>query len=185
METKGAAIASIPEFVKTRFGEDGLRSWLRSLPRLSHDVYAFPINLNVWYPLVPIMSVPTRVICDLFYRGDISGASEAGRFSADFALHGIYRIFVKIGSIDSLIKRASVILPTYYRPSSIEVVESQKNRVVLRIVRFYELDAIVERRITGWIQRAVEIAGGVSAETAVTCSLTEGAKYTEILITWR
>ncbi len=184
METKGSAIASIPEFVKNRFGEDGFRSWLRSLPGQAHDVYSFPINLNVWYPLIPFMSVPTRVICDLFFKGDISGASEAGRFSADFALHGIYRLFVKIGSVDSLIKRASVILPTYYRPSAIEVVENRKNRVVLRIVRFDELDAIIERRITGWMQRAVEIAGGKSAETLITSSLTQGANYTEIVITW-
>lgn len=184
MEIKGAALASVPEYIKTKFGEDGFRVWLRALGETAHDVYAYPINLNAWYPLIPVLSDPTRKICDLFFAGDVSGAREAGRFSADFALHGIYKLFVKLGSVESLVKRASIILPTYYRPSAIRVAESEKNSTVLQIHQFDEMDEIIESRIGGWMQRAVEISGVDSVAVAVSRSLARGDEVTEYRVTW-
>lgn len=185
MEIKGSALASVPEFVKTKFGKEGFRTWLHAIGEEARDIYAYPVNLNSWYPLLPILSGPTRHICEIFYQNDIAGAREAGRFSADFALHGIYKLFVKLGSVESLIKRASLILPTYYRPSAIRVTENRKNGVNLQIFQFDEMDEIIESRISGWIQRAVEISGVESAEVVTSQSLTRGDAVTEFSITWK
>lgn len=184
MEIKGSALASVPEFVKSKFGTDGFRTWLNRLGETARDVYSYPVNLIAWHPLLPLLSEPTRHICDIFYEKDIAGAREAGRFSADFALHGIYKLFVKLGSVESLVKRASIILPTYYRPSALRVAESRNNSVLLQIFQFDEMDEIIEARISGWIERAVEISGVKSVKVITAQSMTRGNAITEFSITW-
>jgi hypothetical protein len=185
MEVKGAALASIPDFVRNKFGKEGFYKWLHTLSAEARDVYRYPIKLNEWYPLKSIMSEPTRRICELFYDNSIRGAWEAGRFSAEFTLHSIYKIFVRLGSVESLIKRASVILPTYYKPSAIKVTESSENQGILHIDQFPELDEIIENRIAGWIECAVEISGQKDVQVKTGKSLLKGDPYTEFLISWK
>ena len=184
MEVKGAALASIPRFVLDTFGKKGFNDWINALPDLQRDLYRNPVRQEGWFPLLPMMSGPTRVICDLFYGGDIRGAWEAGRFSADFALHGIYRLFVKLGSVESLINRAGVILPTYYRPSSIRVESAAGKRVKLAIEQFPEMDQIVQSRIAGWMERAVEISGQKDVRIEIAKSFLSGDGCTEFDIIW-
>jgi hypothetical protein len=87
--------------------------------------------------------------------------------------------------VESLINRASVILPTYYRPSSIRVAAVEGRNVTLVIDRFPELDAIIQNRIAGWIERAVEISGQRDVVVAVTKSFTVGDDCTEFAISWQ
>jgi hypothetical protein len=184
VEVKGTALASIREFVMNEFGKEGLDLWLESLSEESRKLHSASIRLDAWYPLLTMFVEPTQKICDIFYSGDLRGAWEAGRYSADFALHGIYRLFVKIGSVDSLIKRASIIFPTYYKPSTLRVAESEKNRVVLQITNFPEIHRIVEYRIGGWMERAVEISGQKNVKVEISKSLLAGDACTEFVGTW-
>lgn len=185
MDVKGTALSSMPAYVADTFGKDGFSDWLRALPDDSRELYRYPIKRDVWYPLVRMLSLPTRIMCDLFFKGSLEGAWAAGRYSADVALHGIYRLFVKMGSVESLIARASVILPTYYRPSSLRVVSAERGRVVLSIDQFPDLDEIIETRISGWIHRAVEISGQNDVAVSIVKSLVRGDDATEFNITWK
>jgi hypothetical protein len=184
VEVKGSALGSIREFVMNEFGREGFDRWLDALPDLSRGLHAAAIRLDSWYPLREMMIEPTEKICELFYGGDIRGAWEGGRFSADFALHGIYRLFVKLGSVESLINRASLIFSTYYKPSALRVAESAKNRVSMQITLFPEMHTIVERRIGGWMERAVEISGQKNVKVEIAQSLTVGDPCTEFVATW-
>ena len=184
MEVKGTAVESIPLFVKEKFGER-YEEWLNSLPPKSREIMTKPILAAIWYPLEEAFIIPTLKICELFYNGDLRGAWEAGRFSADFALRGIYKVFVKIGSPGFIIDRASAIFSNYYRPSKMEVVERGKNRAVLHITEFGKPHIVVEYRIAGWIERALEISGCKDLKITITKSLTRGDKYTEIVGEWR
>jgi len=185
MEVKGTALASIPKFVKDRFGKKGFERWLEALESEAREMYRYPIREELWFPLTQMMSGPTRKICDLFFEGSIDGAWEGGRYSADYALNGIYRLFVRIGSVESLINRASVILPTYYRPSAIRVASAEKRKVVLRIEKFPDMDQIVQNRIAGWMERAVEISGQKDVGVETVKSLMSGDGCTEFVITWK
>lgn len=185
MEVKGTALASIPKFVMDRFGKKGFDRWIEALQAEPRELYRYPIREDQWFPLTQMMSVPTRAICDLFFEGSIDGAWEGGRYSADYALHGIYRLFVKIGSVESLINRASVILPTYYRPSAIRVASAKNRKVDLRIDQFPAMDEIIQNRIAGWIERAVEISGQSDVGVETVKSLVSGDGFTEFVITWK
>ena len=184
MEVKGTAVESIPVFVKKKFAHR-FEEWLNTLPESSRKIMREKILPSAWYPLQEALIIPTQKICELFYRSVEEGAWEAGRFSADYALHGIYKWFVKLGSPGFIIGRASTIFSTYYRPSKMVLVENSPKRGVVHIVQFAEPNRLVELRIGGWIERALEISGCKELKVEITKSLTRGDPITEFIMEWK
>ena len=78
MKVKGSAVATLPLFVKQKFGEDGFQKWLASLSPEAQDVFKNNVLTVGWFPLKQILSEPTKKICDLFYNGNIQGAWDLG-----------------------------------------------------------------------------------------------------------
>lgn len=184
-KVKGTTIIPLQKFIRERFGTDGYDRWLASLSDEPRRTFDGTVLSDHWYPLDKMFIEPTEAMCRVFYAGDQNGAWELGRFSADFALKGIYRAFVKFGFIKAFIRRAGVMLPTYYQPSAIDVVMAGDNRAVLRIVQFLGMHRMVELRIAGWMQRAVEIHGYRDAAVEITRSLAAGDPFTEMVVTWK
>ncbi|HSR14072.1 MAG TPA: hypothetical protein VLS90_21675, partial [Thermodesulfobacteriota bacterium] len=133
MEVKGTALASLPPFIMKKFGQGALDQWLGSLPESSRKVYSERILASNWFPLKECLVDPTMKMCQLFFRGDARGAWEAGRFSADQGLTGVYKFFVKLGSPESLIRRATSVFTSYYQPSEIAVTGMEAKKATLRI----------------------------------------------------
>ncbi|MBN1596205.1 hypothetical protein JW933_09795 [candidate division FCPU426 bacterium] len=184
MEVKGTAVAVMPVFLRKKFQEEGFQRWLQALSPEAQDIYSQPILSSVWYNLQTHLLEPTVTLCDLFYDGNKQGAFEVGQFSAEYALKGIYRLFVKMGSPEFILKKAAVIMTNYYRPSRLEVPLMEKNRAVLRIMEFAELHAVIEQRIAGWMQQALVISGVKNVNLLITSSLTKNQPFTEIIATW-
>ena len=185
MDVNGTAVISIPLFIKSKFGEEKFKFWLDSLSPEAYDVYKTSVFPSLWYPMKEILIEPTKNICDLFYNGSLNGAWESGRFSAEYGLKGIYKMFVKLSSPEFLIKKASVILPTYYRPSAMKVIENTKGYAMVRVTEFLEMEKVIEHRMGGWMERALEICGCQEVKMEITKSITTGDPYTEFQSTWK
>jgi hypothetical protein len=184
MEVKGTAVRSTPLFVRKQFGQR-FDEWIGSLSDKSAEIMKSKVETDLWYPLQEAFVEPTSNICDLFYGGDQRGAWELGRFSADYALWGLYRLFVRIGSPGYMIKRASTIFSTYYRPSQMIATETHYKSAVIHITLFPEPEELVELRIGGWMERALEISGCSGVQMKITRSLTRGDDLTEFVGEWR
>ena len=184
MDVKGTAISSIPDFIVKRFGKESLIRWLNTLTETAQKVYEKPILAGNWYPLKEVMIEPTKKMCELFFNGDEKGAREGGRYSAELGLKGVYRIFVKFGSPEFLIRKASAIFTSYYQPSEMKVVAQEDKKAVVHITQFLEPSLLVENRIAGWMEKALEISGCKNVKILITQSLAKGAPYTEIIATW-
>ncbi len=184
MDVKGTAIVAIPEFIVKKFGKKGLDRWLAAINEKARKVYEGHILVGNWYPVTEIMHEPTQKMCDLFYRGDVKGAREGGRYSAELALKGVYRIFVRLGSPEFLIRRASNAFTSYYQPSEIKVVAQEDKMAIIHITKFPEASYLVENRIAGWIEGALEISGCKNVNIQIPQSLAKGAPYTEIVGSW-
>ena len=184
MEVKGTAIASLPEFIRKKFGKDAFAQWLNSISDAARKVYSGPVLIGSWYPVKEIMVEPTKKMCDLFYRGDMRGAWESGRFSAEMGLKGVYKLFVKLGSPEFLVRKASMVFTSYYQPSEMKVVSQEGNKATVHIVKFPEPSSVVEYRIAGWMERALEISGCKTVKIQIGQSLAQGGSLTEIVATW-
>lgn len=185
VEVKGTAIINIPLFIKDRFGEGGVNQWIDALTPEARKVYPASVLVSSWYPLKELLIEPLRKMCGLFYAGDLKGARESGRFSADYSLKGIYKILVKLGSPESMLDRAGTIMGLYYNPSEIKVVERRKGQGIMQISNFPDMDRALEIRIVGWMERALEISGGKQPDIKVTQSLTAGDPLSEFIATWK
>ena len=182
MEVKGIAIAPMREYVQSKFGSR-YEEWIKSLSEESRKIVANPLA-SKWYPLQPALIEPTKKICALFHANDEEGAWQVGRFSADHALKGIYSIFVKLGSPGFIISRGSRIIAQYYNPSEIKIAENQAKRVVMQITQFGEPNSLIEKRIGGWMERALEMSGQSIKTAKITQSMAKGDKITEYLVEW-
>jgi len=184
MEIKGSAVKTIPEFIKKNHN-DKYQAWLESLPEDSRKIFTDAVLPSNWYPLKEAGIVPTEKLGEMLYNDSLKGAWQCGRHSAEAGLTGVYKFFIKAASPFFIISKAGKIFSTYYQPSSMEVVDKGDDWVVLQISQFEEPHPVIENRIAGWIENAMEIHGVSSVKVDFTKSLTRGDKCTEIRVSWK
>jgi hypothetical protein len=183
MEIKGSAVKSIPDYLK-KFHPEKYSTWLEALPDKSKKIFTEPILPSSWYSLQDAAIIPTEALGQILFSDAVKGAWQCGRFSAETALTGIYKFFIKAASPFFIINRAGKIFSTYYQPSAMEVVEKGEDYVILHITHFDEPSRLIEGRIGGWIEKAMEIHGVSFVNVSIEKSLTKGDQYTEILVKW-
>jgi hypothetical protein len=184
MEIKGTAVVAIREYVKLNH-KDSYNKWLDSLPEKSVSVFKNPIDSSKWYPIDEGGIIPTKKAADMFFKGDYkNGAWEMGRFSAEKALTGIYKIFVKASSPGYIIQRASRVFATYYQPCIMASMKTTDKSTLLRISNMTVSDAVIENRIGGWIEKALTISGAKSTNIKISKSIAKGDEVTEFEISW-
>jgi hypothetical protein len=183
MEIKGTAVKSISDFVKANF-DNQYNDWLESLPEGSKRIMSNPILPNDWFPLEEAAITPTEKLCPLFYPDPMEAARQSGRYSAEIALHGIYKFFVKMSSPSFVIGKALGIMSTYYRPVELKIVDGAHGHTTLHLLHFPNSHSCVEYRIAGWCERALEISGCRHVKVTITKSLAKGDSLTEFIITW-
>jgi hypothetical protein len=184
MEIKGTAVIAIRDYIKSKYPER-YAEWLQNLSDRSRDIYVKAIDASKWYPLQEGGVEPTRKAIEMFENGDYeNGAREAGKFSAQKALTGIYKIFVKAASPGYIIDRASRIFATYYQPCKMAVLSNNNGKILLEISEMTESDVVIENRIAGWIEQALQISGAKNVEVGFPKSSARGDSVTHLDITW-
>ncbi|MGE0090761.1 MAG: hypothetical protein AB7S50_14910 [Bacteroidales bacterium] len=184
MEVKGTAVKSIKEFVETRFKDDYTK-WLKSMPEESQVIMKSGIFANNWYPMKAAAVEPTMALAKMFYNNDFKQAAlESGRYSADMGLKGVYKIFVMIAKPQYIMQRAGRVFTSYYSPSDIVVADNHDKGLTLHITKFPEPESVIEYRIAGWCERALEYTNCKNVKARITKSLAKGDNLTEIVITW-
>jgi len=184
MEVKGTALKTTRDFVKLKF-PDSYNKWHDGLPESSRKYYDGVINATEWYPIKDSYVIPIRKVAELFYAGNYSKCGdEMGHYSAEAALKGFYKVFLLIASPNYLIKKASSIITTFYRPSSVEAVEIDSKSAGLKIISFEHIDETIEYRAAGWCKKALELANCTGVSYHISSSIAKGGKTTDITFKW-
>lgn len=183
MEIKGTAVKSILDFVQKKY-PDRVPDWFNALSEPAKNTISSVVTSG-WYPIQDGAIEPTKKIGTLFYNNDSKMAAiECGRYSAEVALHGVYKLYVKFSSPGHIIERASRILPAYYRPATMEVIDRTQKSVKLIMSDIEEPSDIIEYRILGWIEKALEISGCKDIHVSIPDSMTKGNTETVFLCAW-
>jgi hypothetical protein len=184
-EVKGEAPSSIAIFLREKFGEEGFKQWLDSISPESRRIYSAPILTGSWYPLKEALVEPLARLCQLFYDGNLKGAREAGRFCAEHGLKGVFDVFVKGGSVETLIQRGSVVIAAYYKPPPNAQIDGQKGHGLLKFTEFPEISRYDEHFLAGWVEQAFELLGCKEVKVEVVKSITRGDPSTEWGASWK
>ncbi len=183
MHVMGNSILAVPAFVRAHY-PDQYEDWVDSLSPAAREIQKGIILANKLYPLYEAMVEPTSKVCEMFFNGDERGAWQSGKFSADFALKGIYRLFYKIGKPQFIIERASRVFSDYYPEGELRVSESGSNGCVVHIVKFPEPYRVLEYDMAGWMEGTLELLGCQDVTITITQSLAKGDPVTEFVATW-
>jgi len=158
MEVKGTGILATRSFIEKKFA-DQYQHFIHELPLESKKIYTDLVKTSAWYSIEDAYYYPTKIIADLFYDGNEKKAGEeAGRFSADFALNGIYKVFLLVATPQALMKAAKRIISLYYKPVDAVISKVEKNSLVLTTTKLYPSSSLLDYRTAGWCQRALELA---------------------------
>lgn len=184
MQVKGTGIKTTKEFVKSNFPQ-GYSSWISSLPQKSKELYTGNTEFTEWFSIKEAYIEPVEKIIELFYKSDAKAAGEGlGRFSAEYALKGVYKVFLLVASPQFLMKRATKIMTTYYQPCEISVAENGNKSVILTISKFDGINPALEYRIGAWCQKALELTNCRNPKYLIKKALTKGDAITEIHFNW-
>lgn len=182
MQVRGSVIKSIDSFVADEHASK-YEQWKKGLSSASTLLLA-SVSTSNWYPVEPGVIAPTRVLCDLLYTDKKQGAWDSGRYSAKMGLTGIYKVFVLISSPAFLLKRASRVIATFYDPSDLTVAHSTDTSMIIQFTQLPIKNELIEYRIAGWMEMALEICGCKNLDVKITKSMAQGDRLFETTINW-
>ena len=182
MEVRGSVIRGINAFVEYKHRE-GYDEWKNALTKESVNLLETASNSS-WYDVQTGVIGPTEEMCKRFYKSPKEGAWESGRYSAKVGLTGIYKIFVLVATPAFMLKRASRVIATYYRPTQLEVTDSSDKSMVISFTELPIKNELIEYRIAGWMEQALEICGCKNWKLDIAKSIAKGDDSFIVDIKW-
>jgi len=183
MEIKGAAVKTIPQYIKERY-PDYYDRWMLSLPKSSLEIMAKPIMVTGWYPVKDAMVVPTEELGKLLFADDKEAAWKLGRFSSEVLLKGVYKIFIRVSSPLFVLSRVSNVLGSHYRPAQVEIIEKGKQNAKIEFRSFDKESKLALYRIAGWIEKTIETCGFSNIDIEINNTGTDYKPAYTIEISW-
>ncbi len=158
IKIKGPSLKYILDFIEDRFS-DKYDVWFENLPAESKNIFREIILSSNWYDLNFGHIIPIKTLGDVFFNGDFfKAAYEMGKFGGKKALGGIYKIFIRIPSLDFIVKKVSNITSTYYSEGiKIDLVEHTHNNLSLKVNGFYVGQELMMPNISGWLDNLMSI----------------------------
>ncbi len=184
MLVKGSVVKSISRFVKEKHSQQ-YASWLDRLPAEAKSIFTGAILATEWYPVESGVIVPTELIADMFFSDSHAAAWKSGRFSAKIALSGIYKVFVFVSTPAFIMSRSRKILSSFYQPTNLEIVDSNSKSMTVHITELPCKNVLIEHRIGGWMEQALEICGCKGLNITITKSMVNCSDLTEYEIAWK
>jgi hypothetical protein len=184
MKVKGTVLTSIDRFVKDNF-PNKYKDWKNKLPDASKKLFNEVIMATQWYDVEYGVIRPTKLVGEMFYDFNVKKAAwDSGNYSAKVALTGIYKVFILISTPAFMMARAGKIMESFYDQAVIKVVENRSKGITLHMIEFPGANDILDNRIAGWMEKALEICGCKELQTRITKSIAKGDPYTEFIIDW-
>ena len=182
VEVKGSAIKDTLDALTQRVGADGLARILGMMKPESSRALEKPLA-SLWYPLdafTELLEIDIR---------ETAGGNEKELITRseaviDRQLRGIYRVFIRVGSPEFVIKRIASVHETYFRGVHAEARIVPPNEAFVRYAGFSKQHRIIEYAILGFYKKALEISGARNVLAAVTKSVAEEAGYAEVRLRW-
>lgn len=181
---KGTGYKSDTQFVKSKYGEDVFQAILASLSPEDRKVISGPILAHEWYPADAIDRF-RRAVVQHFGDTQMKVMVDMGRFSADFGLSGIYRVFISLASPMTIIKKSNILWPKYFNTGSVVVTKQGDTTVNIKIMGWEDGSETICALLRGYYGRAIEISGGKDPEVVELSCVARGAPYCEWRVGWR
>ncbi len=179
---KGATILGSMERIKTHHGEEGLKRIIEQLNDEDKPIFKSVILASQWYPLTAFAHFLEADV-KLFYGGDPKGLITSTEEVVEKQLRGIYRMFVRFGSPEFVIKGISAVHKSYFKGVELKS-EITTGKYVGRYIGYEQTHAIIEYTLLGFFKKAMTLSGAKNVKAEITIPLSQGKGYVDITVTW-
>ncbi|HMK48203.1 MAG TPA: hypothetical protein VK436_16390 [Methanocella sp.] len=155
MYVKGHLLMMMMSFIKENYGGQGLNNWIQSLSPQAAEIYCGDINKNDWYPLKIALIAPAEKASTMFYKDDLRGAIEFGRYVARKENKKKFLLFPVRPSPTTKINRVCAMLQSYFDTAEVVMENMNGAGATVQVKNFSEIDGIAEIIIAGWLQQSL------------------------------
>jgi len=182
-QIKGTVLLDTIAAIKARAGESEFTRIVQGLNGEVRSLFEGPLYSSTWYPLdafVEFLEVDIRETAN----GNRAVLTERSEKVIEKQLSGIYKIFVKVGSPESVIKRISAVHATYFE--GVEIIpEMEDHKAFIKYVGFQKQHSIMEYTIIGFYRKALELCGAKEVALDFSVPIAKGDAYSELKISWK
>jgi hypothetical protein len=183
VQIKGTAVLDTIRVVKGREGEQRFKAILALLDDETKPIFEGEIFDASWYPLngfVAFLAASLRLTGD-----DEKVLIRRSEAVVERQLRGVYRVFVRLRSPESILKRMGIVHQTYFTGVGIRVEIPEQGRANIRFSGFEAQHRLLEYVIIGFYRKALELCGAKLVAAEFTVPMAAAAKYCELSVTWR
>ena len=180
---KGRAVLDAIAVLREKHGPAAVDALVTTLPPEAQEVLRGTILANEWYPLdamTSFMTAGNRV----YHGGDEGEIIDRSERVIEAQLGGIYRIFVRFGSPEFIVKRLAALAQTYFDGVRVEPRFDGPQRAIVRYFGFRPEHRIMEPALIGFYRKALELSGARDVTVAITTPLSAGKSFLELEIAW-
>lgn len=179
---KGTALLDTVEAARKREGEQRLAQIVQSLLPPFRHVFENGIVPTSYYSLdafVAFLEAGFRLGGD-----DERILIKRTEAVAERQLTGLYRVFIKLGSPEFVIRRITTIHQTFFTGVGISV-ELRHGDARVRYSGFRKQHRLMEYVMFGFYQKALQICGAREARAQMSVPMADDAEFCELHITWQ
>jgi hypothetical protein len=183
VQIKGTALLDTIKAINERAGSAEFGKILAHLDSETQKAFRGPISPSSWYPFDAFAR---------FLEADVqetAGGNEEelikrSELVIERQLRGIYKIFVRLGSPEFVIRRIAAVHSTYF--DGVEIVpEMQGSKgAAIRYIGFAKEHRIIGFAIIGFFRKALEISGAKNIRVHFRVPIEAGEKYCELALSW-
>ncbi len=164
MQVKGVSIKNCQDYIESKYGKEKWGEIIKDLPQSSKehlpDGVVFPSN---WYPVRVFVDV-NEVMLKKYGSGNGRIIRDAAKYGAMNNLKTVYRIFMKVATVDYVVKKAAVMFSQFYDFGHMKHIKSDGSNIVLHLENVPELPMIFER-VAGYME------GVIASTSARSCDV--------------
>ncbi len=179
---KGATILGSMERIREHHGEEGVNKIIDQLREEDKCILKSTILASQWYPLTAFAHF-LELDVKSYYGGDPKGLISSTEEVVERQLRGIYRMFVRIGSPEFVIKGISAVHKSYFKGVELQSVITT-GKYVGKYIGYELAHSIIEYTLLGFYKKAMTLSGAKNVNAEITVPISQGKGYIEITVTW-
>lgn len=153
---KGTGVVFMRSLLQ-RQGNAVERRFLSQLAPQESEIYKQTLEFH-WIP-IEVITRFFEVAAPLVYPGDPNGLRRIGREMARDHLQGVYRIVLRVVTIEYIIERAARLWRTYHQTGTTRMERTGERLLHFVVVGYPELPSSFRECTCGYITGVLELAG--------------------------
>ncbi|MEJ5166496.1 MAG: hypothetical protein WHV67_05660 [Thermoanaerobaculia bacterium] len=183
LNIKGIALKSTINYIRLKLDREAFLKFKEELSAGSKNIFETSVLSSSWYDINLLVEIMSK-IPEILKRDPKEVWWEMGRHSCEDGLNTVYKIFYKLGSPEFIIKRASQVFNNYYSQGDFFVVSHSLNSAQVQIKNFPLPHPCICTRISGWMERAIELSGGKNVSVKHSLCIFQKASLEEWKANW-